>query len=74
MKSVDVTFQGIKCKLEHITKGSYWYDGKERYELWTNIKYSKVSELESNGFVDFDRGLYYKVIDENTAKELLKNK
>lgn len=74
MKSVDVTFQGIKCKLEYITKGCYGYDGKEKYELWTNIKYSKISELELNGFVDFDRGLYYKVIDENTAKELLKNK
>lgn len=57
MKSVDVTFHGIKCKLEHITKGCYGYDGKERYELWTNIKCSTNSELEVNGFINFDRGI-----------------
>lgn len=71
MKSINITFNGIKCNLEHITKGCYGYDGKERYELWTNIKYSTRSEVELNGFIYFDRGLYYKEIDDKLAKELL---
>ena len=71
MRKVKVKLSNIECDLEFITKGCYGYEGYDKYELWANISTTSQSVLANAGFIYFDRGLWYKEIDDKLARELI---
>ena len=71
MRKVKVKLSNIECDLEFITKGCYGYEGYDKYVLWANISTTSQSVLANAGFIYFDRGLWYKEIDDKLARELI---